>query len=285
MNIFNKVNFPENIKTAEIAANISGINWIANDSLYTIKLNNNVSTLAKAIIRSDNQYELGSVGINYCPIQPIEGWTFLDAICEKYGATYKYAIEIHGGRKVLIYAEMPDPIELREGDLIMKGFLLTNGFDGINGLHASFILQRLLNNTTLRAEIKDVDNGLSLKHTKNVKLKMEEAFKMFGLSLKFFEEFEKSARLLLSKELTDKKVEKYLQELFKNSDSKKSDNKRDEIRGLFKKHDQNAWQLYASVIEYIDYHSKKDIAKMNVYSTIGAGTFLKERAFDLIIKL
>jgi phage/plasmid-like protein (TIGR03299 family) len=284
--IFNKYRFKDSVKTAEEASKISGINWTAIESPLTIKTNQKTSTIAKAIIRSDNQFELGVVGVGYVPVQILEGWTFMDAICDKFGASYRYAIEIHSGRKVLIYAELPDPLEIREGDTIMKGFLLSNGFDGSNALHVEYILHRVLDKTMMRARLVDNDNSFALKHTKNVKMRVEEAFKMFSLGESFFAEFEKSAKVMISKEIDPVTLETFLAKLYNDSESTKSDNKREEIATIFgAKKNHTAWDLYTSVNEYIDFHSTKDEEKRNVYSTIGSGANLKEKAFDLLLKI
>lgn len=284
--IFTKFVFNQKVKTAEEAAKQSGINWTAIESPLIIKTNKKTSSICKAIVRSDNQFELGVVGTGYIPIQNIEAWTFLDAICDKFEASYKYTIEIHGGSKVLIYAELPDPIEIREGDTIMKGFLLSNGFDGSNSLRAEFILHRILDKTMMRATLTDYDNSFTLKHTKNVKMRVEEAFKMFSLGESFFAEFEKSAKVMTSKEIDPVTLESFLSKLYDDSDSTKSDNKREEIAKMFgMKKEHTVWDLYTTVNEYVDFYAVKEDEKRNVYSTIGSGASLKEKAFELLLKI
>jgi hypothetical protein len=109
---------------------------------------------------------------------------------------------------------------------------------------------------------------------------------MFSLGESFFAEFEKSAKVMTSKEIDPVTLESFLSKLYDDSDSTKSDNKREEIAKMFgMKKEHTVWDLYTTVNEYVDFYAVKEDEKRNVYSTIGSGASLKEKAFELLLKI
>ena len=282
-----KTVFDQTVTTASDALDKANMAWLAEASDLKIELTDKVSTLKKAIIRSDTKEELGIVGKKYQIIQNSEAFTLFDIICENNNAHYKSAIEVDDGRKVVLEAELNAEEEIVPGEIVKKGFYLINGFDGMHGLHAYFILKALKSNIILRAPSFNkgkTSNGISLKHTKNVDAKIKESFEVLNVSAAYFDKFIEEAKNLSTKMVEKAVVDTFLQTLIDGDDSKVSERKRSEIKSLFASSEtQSAWELYCSVVKYFDRSAGKSDDKRLASNLFGSFCLIKEKAFKLLI--
>jgi phage/plasmid-like protein (TIGR03299 family) len=284
-----KTVFDSTIKTAAEAMEVAGLTWIAEQSEVMNVATSKISTIKKSIYRSDNQNELGVVGLSYTPLQCSDTFAFFDIICERYGAKYKYASEINGGSKVILYAEIEGAIAIKKGDDVRKGFILTNGFDGITAAETSFMVERLICTNGLRALVKDASSKVSIRHTKSIHDKIQEALEVFTHSVEYFTKFEEQAKFLAQKMVDKNMVEKFLQKVVGESESKRTVTIKENITALFENgkgnHGETAWDLYNGLTEYVDHFKGKNNENREISSLIGSGVDLKEYAFDVAMKI
>jgi Ni,Fe-hydrogenase III large subunit len=152
------------------------------------------------------------------------------------------------------------------------------------------MVERLVCSNGLRALVPDAKHSVKIRHTKNVVHKMDEALKVFAESNNFFARFEETARILSQKMVDQKMVESFLDEVIgEESKSTKTKNRREAVVGLFENGLGNkgntAWDLYNGLTEWVDHHQIKDDDQRFVFSTIGKGVDLKEKAYKVAMSL
>ena len=130
------------------------------------------------------------------------------------------------------------------------------------------------------------------------------AQKALGIAIDYYNSLEGIMNLMAKKIIKqDKKVNDYLKVLFpdkENSENKRAENVRMQIKELYATHEFNnmkgikdsAWALYNSVVQYVDYErasrGKDTNARMNNRLNsiwIGNGARLKDKAFRAAVEL
>lgn len=282
------VDFESHMNSAYEALKTAGLNYIVEQSPHLISTTGKVSDISKGLYRSDTNQELGSVGVGYEPVQNVKAFSFFDTICQTHGAIYKSAMAFDGGAKVILKAEFPQPVTIAKDDDVMKQFILVNGFNGAVGLHANFMLERLICTNGLRAMVPDAESSVHLKHTKNIEFKMEDAMKVLTQGLNYFDKFIEMSKVLAQKTVDTQMVDKFIDDVFGEAKSIKAENKQANILNLFENGKGNkgntAWDLYNAVVEHVDYFHGKDENRLAT-SIIGSGVNVKEKAFKIAMAL
>lgn len=272
-----------NVTTAEEALEASNLNYSVEQSEIMNTATGIVSAKSKSLYRSDTNKELGIVGIKYQPVQNIKAFTYFDAICKKNNIRYSEVISINGGERVILKADFDTPEIVGKNDEIKKQFCLINGFDGSVGVMANFMVERLVCSNGMRATVIDAKNSFKFKHTQNVELRMEDALKVLAEGTDYFDEFVRISNELAVKMVDKQMVDKFLDECFGKSESKRADTKREEIVGYFEKgignEGKTAWDLYNGVTEYVTHHHGNSDEKRIEYANFGGGVSLSNRAF------
>lgn len=244
----------------------------------------------KVLYRGDTGLNLGVVGRNYGILQNSEAFAFFDIIAQTQKAKITKVLQYNDGKKILLSAETDKlAFEPRKGDVINLEYRMMQSFDGTTPARVQFYANRLycLNGLTKRDKIA---NTISIRHTKNILSRIEEAIKIMNLSEMWIEEFKNISKRLTEKIIDTQKVEKFLKELF----GEKSNRKKEIVIDLFENGKGNgkgtAWDLYNGVTEYVDHYSRYtknilDDEKTLEYSTIGFGSVLKEKAMDLVLEM
>jgi phage/plasmid-like protein (TIGR03299 family) len=242
----------------------------------------------KALIRSDNNHVLGIVGKKYEPIQNFQAFSFLDEIVKANKAKYEYLYTVDGGAKIIVQAKIDSSFEVRKGDQIDTYITMMNSFDGKMPLRAFFTSKRLFCLNQLRGAIKHKFDSVSIRHTKNMVAKVEEAFKVLGMAEDYFVSFKEHAKAMAQKALDKKMIDKMLNEVMGEKESTRTENQKDEIVNLINSGKGNngssIWDFYNGIVEYSDHFRVNDEEKRLANNLVGSGLTLKEKAWEVSLK-
>lgn len=151
-----------------------------------------------AIVRQDTGAMLGSVGSRYVPIQNADAFDFLDSVLSEFGAKYESAGSLYGGRKVFMVVRLPEQrFAVNGSDEIDAYGVFSNPHDGsgVGNFFPTSMRAECAN--TLRTAInRDAGKGIRLRHTGNVRAKIDSARHALGLAVKGFSEFRQHAETL-----------------------------------------------------------------------------------------
>lgn len=276
----------------------------------------------KAVIRTDNDGYIGTVGNHWHPIQNINAFEWMDSIFgSQKDVFYEKAGEFGGGKIVFLQLKTAT-LEVRKGDTIDAYVDLSNRHDGSGGLQVNFGTFRLwcanqLNNP--RRFMGDVNKGIQKRirftHTLNVLNRMELAKDLVLANNEAFKKFHGAAKLLASMDVKKTDVEAFLKRLDIEVSGKKAttdkDGKAEEIRSVKdRRHNKiielfetgrgnhlpgvrgTMWALLNGVTEYVDHyaeikkgdHKDKDSARQ-YQSLYGWTAGLKDRAFEVALEM
>ena len=146
------------------------------------------------LVRDDTGAELGSVGKQYKPIQNQEGFEVLDTVLKDYGARYETAGSIYGGRKVWMQARLPKELEIVRGDKVGGFATFMASHDGTGAAWAyTTTLREVCANTHRVSFSESKAKGVAIRHTGDVKSKLNDVRRAFGMAVKGFETFGEQA--------------------------------------------------------------------------------------------
>lgn len=134
-----------------------------------------------ATVRMDTETPLGAVGNYYKPLQNENAFDFFDYIVDRGEAIYESAGVLGAGEIVFLCAKLPESIKV-PGDVMDMYILLFNAHDGSMPLTGMFTPVKTVCQNTLNAGIRQGKMKITLRHTKNIKAKMEEAVKIMGIA-------------------------------------------------------------------------------------------------------
>lgn len=167
-----------------------------------------------ATIRTDSNDFLGVVGQQYQVLQNSEAFSFFDTLVDKDEAIYHTAGVLGKGERVWILAKLPDYIQVGKDDLIEQYVLIYNSHDGSSGVVACVTPIRVVCNNTLTAALGSTTNKVSLRHTKNVQERLEQAHLLLGITNKFKEEIEPIFNQMAKKQFTQSHLQHYVDSIY-----------------------------------------------------------------------
>jgi len=276
------------LKTAEEAISAAGMNW-AVEQTPIMGTNGMDITSHKLLFRSDNNQPLGVVGSGYMPISNASAFAFMDVLCEKQGATWEYGAVIKGGKKIVLQARLGNPFEVRPGDVCMEYVTLVNSHDGSTSLRAFFTPIRLFCMNQLAVALSSATSSINLRHTASIEFRIQDAFQVFALSGEYFAAFKQKAAYLSQKVCDTAMVNRFLDEVMKDTGSTKNENQRLEVVRLFEQGKGNgkgsAWDLWNSVTEWVDHERGSNADKRLESAMFGQGSHLKQNAWETALAL
>ena len=164
-----------------------------------------------ATMRKDTGDVLGVVGKDYEIVQNKDAFTFFDSIVGGDGIQYETAGALGKGERIFITAKLPDYIKVGSDDLIEQYLFLTTSHDGFGSITAAFTPIRIVCNNTLNAAFRNCSNAIKIRHTSNVKERLEQAHRVMGISYKLSEYLETAFNQWSKVRITDKEVMKLIQ--------------------------------------------------------------------------
>jgi len=253
-----------------------------------------------ATVRCDNNEPLGVVGGQYTPVQNVEAFDFFDSVVGEKLAMYHTAGALGKGEKIWILAKLPDIIKVTKDDIVEKFLLLSNSHDGKSALRMFFTPVRVVCQNTLNAALSSVKDGISIRHTGNIKTKIREAQRALGIALTFYSDFEKATTAMVEKKLDSNDVNTYFLSLLMDKDevemSTRKENQLEDLLGLFDHGRGNElpevrhslWSAYNACTEYSDhFRSVKNDSPSNRLKSIwfGSGADFKMEAYNTALAM
>lgn len=255
----------------------------------------------QAIRRADTKNVLGITTPKYKIVQNVDAFSFFDTVVGEGQAIYHSAGALGLGERVWILAKLPNDIVVNSEDKIEKYLCLTNSHDGKSSLRMYFTPVRVVCQNTLNLSMSDAKNGIALRHTGNIKGKIDEARQVLGISINYYNQFEQIVKQMENFNMQEKELNQYFDSILGINDSKemstRKENQKHELISLFdngqgqklgNKH--SLWKAYNSVTEWVDhYRTVKNLDKdqSNKLNSIwfGSGAKLKEKAYNQAVAL
>jgi phage/plasmid-like protein (TIGR03299 family) len=165
-----------------------------------------------ATVRSDTDQVLGVVGKDYAIVQNVDAFSFFDSIVGgKGGILYETAGALGNGERIFITAKLPDYIRVGRDDCIEKYLFLTTSHDGTGSIQIAFTPVRVVCQNTLNAALRNLVNGIRIRHTASAADKLKEAYKMLGITDQLSAELETIFNRWSSVRISDPELKRLVQ--------------------------------------------------------------------------
>lgn len=164
-----------------------------------------------ATVRTDTEQVLGVVGKDYEVVQNKDAFSFFDAIVGGDGIQYETAGALGNAERIFITAKLPGYIKVGRENLIEKYLFLTTSHDGFGSITAAFTPIRIVCRNTLSAAMRNHTNAIKIRHTANVKERLEQAHKVMGISYKLSEQLEEVFNNWTKVKITDPELHRLIQ--------------------------------------------------------------------------
>ena len=163
-----------------------------------------------ATFRKDTGAVFGVVSDRYEIVQNADAFTFFDEIVGQGSAIYETAGCLGQGEVIFITAKLPDFIRVGNDDLIEKYLFLTSSHDGSGSIQVAFTPVRIVCNNTLNAALNNSFNKITIRHSKQAKVKLAEAHKVMGITHKVSEELEQIFNKMAKVTITDIALKEFI---------------------------------------------------------------------------
>ena len=292
--------------TAEEAMQIAGMDWHVDQEPLMTAGGLDVPK-HKALVRSDTKNILAVVGKDFQPLQNHEAFAFADTFRDRFGGQYESAYCLSGGARIMLQIKINGGFDIpsSQGDDHVDKYLTIFENRGGGGVQGFFTTIRVFCTNQFRSLRKNKEESFSIHHTKNMKMRIEEAFQVFSMSQKWFKVFEDKARFLAQKQVDHKMVASFLdtviglpvttewnEEQGKNIavDHPRIAAQRENVIELFESGKGNtgetAWHLFNGVTELIDHRKHSNNADKRFNSALlGSGADVKQLAFETALAL
>jgi phage/plasmid-like protein (TIGR03299 family) len=256
-----------------------------------------------ATVRLDTNNPLGIVGSVYKIVQNVDAFSFFDVVVGEGQAIYHTAGALGKGEKIWILAKLPKEQVIAREDIVEKYLVLTNSHDGKSALKMYFTPIRVVCQNTLTLSLMHAKEGISIRHTGNIKDKIDEARRTLGIAINFYQQFEQIAKQFVDIKLDAQKVDTYYNNLLGIKEdgqeiSTRLLNQKGELLSLFENGKGNQipevrhslWTAYNAATEYADhYKTIKNLDKdpsnklRNIW--FGTGADFKNKAYEQALVL
>lgn len=178
----------------------------------------------KATYREDNDATLGVVGESYQIVQNSKAFDFINFIGEVSG--HEPNIETFGalgnGERIFITATLGQDSFLNPDDAIRNYVVFTNSHDGSGAVMAFFTPIRVICQNTLNMAIKECQNKIIFKHTRNVEKRLDweqdenrkKAAKVFSEGVKFSDAFMSRLLNLKAQSVTAEEIRDFTAKMY-----------------------------------------------------------------------
>jgi len=244
-----------------------------------------------ATYRSDNGKPLGMVSKDYCIMQNVELFQWMQGLHDDGSAKWEQAFQFRGGRRVGVTMKMPQQTVVTEGDVLDRYVVAVNNHDGQGGLKLFNTVVRIACENSLRLAMAQSTNGiLCLRHTvHNLSTREAQARRFLGILSKEQDNYGEACRRLAAAEINKEMLDDYMEKLVnmtKSKTTKGQERTKDALLGVFHNvrneggHGANLWTLYNAASEYADHsgRSKDDANRLNS-NLFGSSHAFKARAW------
>jgi phage/plasmid-like protein (TIGR03299 family) len=311
--------FQESINSVHQALEVANLDWSVAlaDMFYRNAAGDTVrSSQRRAVLREDSikgTLELGTVGMQYRPIQNDDAFAVLQPAIEEYGITIEAAGALGNGERSWMLAKMPEASEPVPGDSINSYMLVINGHDGMCGHHAIPTRVRVVCQNTFQAAT-GLGNGnkvegavFTVRHTKSADDRLKAAAEMVKKMMASVKANDQIITQLYDQKMSAKDVVAYIESVFPNPNPKEEigetlkERRATVARLVWEGHgaalagaDANgatAWAANNAVTEYFDHvrpaEAKSDKARQtaNESAIFGANADVKLLALNRAMRL
>ncbi len=281
---------------------LSGLDWgVEKRPLFTPsydddggQLVDSLSEVAshKSIVRTSDNSVLGIVGKGYTPMQNQESLSFMDSLADEGLIRYHTAGSLRDGKRIWLLAKV-DSYDVLAGDQMDEYMLLYNSHDGSGALRIIWTKVRVVcSNTAALALGGARGQGVYLRHTKNIKTRVEEARGVLGIAKNQFTEDREISRMLAKYNMSSSQVDGFLDAIIplpvdEETNATRAKNQRSRIVELFEGGigmdipgvAGTAFAAQQAVIEYANFHRTTRGGQERRFESAMFGT-----GHDLVVK-
>lgn len=180
----------EDAPTVEEAMRLAGLDWQV-EKLPLFLPTGDPSRISCATVRSTDHRELGTVGVNFEPLQNVDAFMFFNPFLHEGDATLEAAGSLKHGARVWVLARLSGASgEVVKGDEIQSYLLLYHAHDGSLAVCVTFTPIRVVcwNTATLALSRAERSHAVvKIKHTKNIERSMRLVQRSIDIGRKTFE--------------------------------------------------------------------------------------------------
>ena len=193
------------------ALRLAGLDWkVEQRKIYTG--DGNLVENYMANIRSTDQRVLGVVSDKYQVVQNDEAFAFTDALLGE-GVRYETAGSLSDGRLIWLLAKLPEKYIIN-GDEITPYLVFFNSHDGSSAIRVALTPVRVVCQNTLNMALATAKRSWGIKHVGDIESKLHEAQQTLFMSQKYMAELGKSMYELDKINLSDIKIQQFVNEMF-----------------------------------------------------------------------
>jgi phage/plasmid-like protein (TIGR03299 family) len=199
-------------------------NWNVRLSPLTDYISEDWNDVSNAhLVLRDNPFNggtdvLASVGKRYKPIQNEELFQFADAIHDADpSCRWESAGSLRKGKVVFGSVEIPRTMVLDPqgaNDQTKLYLIVWTSHDGSVAVQAAVTPVRVVCQNTLNLAMRNAKQSFKIRHTQTAEGKIQIARETLGLTLGYFDEFEKQAQALFATSVTDKKFHEIIRSMY-----------------------------------------------------------------------
>lgn len=219
---------------------------------------------------------LGQALATYTPMQNEALADFGDALTAG-GASPESAGSIKGGRQVFLSWLLPREMIINEGergDRVVTYLLVTTSHDGSGSTKAITTPVRVVCNNTMTVALRGAKQAVSIRHTRNAAVALDEARRTLGLSFAYMDTFQAEAEALIRMDITDATFEAIIKAAYPMPDEDagkasltKWTDKQDALWDIYRgatcaNIHGTAWGAYNALTEQVDYGTRPRKGKL-----------------------
>jgi phage/plasmid-like protein (TIGR03299 family) len=239
-----------------------------------------------SLTRSDTGAQLSIVKKSY---QWVENgiFGFMDGVVKKHNAEYISGGVLDGGKRVFLQLSLGGT-EIQRGDELRNTLIFFNSFDATTSFSAVSSSLRLVCSNQLTKAIRDGAMNLSIRHTSGIQERTLEGFRLFDMSVISFQAWANKLRLLARKNVNDRQVKMFLDEMIPDTGSSRSRNARNRVVELHRSgKGNNGDSMYSLLNGYVEHQDFDggDRDSLAFSRLLGYRASEKARAVDVCLAL
>ncbi len=196
--------------TSADALRFAGLDWtVRQEPVYNAR--GGVISGYKSNVRDTDGSVLGIVGDRYKVVQNVDAFHFTDDLIGG-DVRYETAGSLRDGKQIWLLARMPE--RRVAGDSVEPYLCFTNSHDGGGGLKVCMTPIRVVCNNTLNLALGSAKRIWSMRHTENIRERMQEARDCLFLADEYMSNLAVYADHAANKTLYERDVKAILDELF-----------------------------------------------------------------------
>ena len=204
------------VLTAQDALVTAGLDWLVKlEPVYFQTQQDSIKNIAGkfAVVRETDESCYGIVGNRYTPVQNLDAFNFMDTLVDSGDAKYETAGSLNGGATIFIQMRLNTVLDI--DDDVIPYMLLTNSHDGSGALKIIMTPVRVVCSNTLRMALSSrTPNQISLRHTKSISNKIDEARNILGLTELFYDSFSETVNQLINTEIDKRVFDELMNKMF-----------------------------------------------------------------------